>query len=119
MRRAANAAVLFLVALVVGAMIFPLILRARESANRTICANNFRSMGLAVHNFHATYGRFPNATVRCPTLPPEERLSWYVDLAGFEIQYTFRLDRNKPWNSPENLNPECCGMYGPTDQLGA
>ncbi len=113
MRRAVNVAVLFLIALVVGAIIFPTILRAREAANRTHCANNLRQMGLATHNFHDTYGRCPNATVRCPALAPEERLSWYVDLAPFVEQWGMEFDKNKVWNCPENLNPKCHGVDTP------
>jgi prepilin-type processing-associated H-X9-DG protein len=113
MRRAVNAAVLFLIALVVGAMIFPTILRAREAANRTHCANNLRSMDLAVHNFHDTFGRFPYATVRCPTLVPEERLSWYVDLMPFVEQEGMEFDKNKVWSCPENIRPKCHGVGTP------
>src|SRR6266851_4119669 len=118
MRRAVNVAVLFLIALVVGAIIFPTILRAREAANRTHCANNLRQMGLATHNFHDTYGRCPNATVRCPALAPEERLSWYVDLAPFVEQWGMEFDKNKVWNCPENLNPKCHGVDTPVTDLG-
>src|SRR5262245_40757048 len=50
------------------ALLLPAVQMARESARRSQCRNNFKQIGLAMHNYITTYN----------TLPPGTNNNWRV-----------------------------------------
>jgi prepilin-type processing-associated H-X9-DG protein len=72
-------------------------------ARRSQCCNNLKQIGIALHNYHDTYGSFPPAYIADDEGRPIH--SWRVLLLPFlenEALYEqYRFD--EPWNGPNNI----------------
>lgn len=67
--------------------------------------NNFKQLGIAVHNYASTYqDRLPLAALENDSLPPEKRLSWTVTLVPYIESGTVwsATDKSAGWDAPSN-----------------
>lgn len=136
MRPAVNVAVVVLMLLLCGGLLIPAIAKVRDASYRINCVKNLRCVGMAIQGYHEIYERFPAATARGTTLPPEQRLSWLlVVLPYIESQRVYsRMALDQPWDAEGNLfaaslscgvfqcprvfSPRSSAPYFPTTYLG-
>ena len=67
------------------ALLLPAVQAAREAARRIQCANNFRQIGVALHNYHTALQAFPPGMVYEDSNCPDQKVpeGTFYDGVGF------------------------------------
>jgi len=83
-------------------LMHPKVRGAREAARRSMCKNNLKNIGIALHQYHGVYDCFPPAYIADNKGQP--LYSWRVLLLPYldqeKLYQQFNLD--EPWDSPQN-----------------
>ena len=80
------------------ALLLPGVQAAREAARRVQCKNNLHQIGLALHNYHGAFGRFP------PQSTQGGFHGWAIFTLSFMERQNVRDKYNMAyrWNAPQN-----------------
>ncbi len=95
------------------ALLLPAVQAAREAARRMTCGNNLKQLGLAVHNYHDTYTKFPFGVQRDFKFPNGQP-SWNTNMLTWMVRVLPYMENKALHNKVDySLHPGNGGVNRP------
>lgn len=89
------------------ALLLPAVQQAREAARRSQCKNNLKQLGLALHNYHDNFNRFPSTIFSTAAWSGEEKGTYLVQILPY-------VDQAPLYNKINFRAPNIDGQTDPT-----
>jgi prepilin-type N-terminal cleavage/methylation domain-containing protein/prepilin-type processing-associated H-X9-DG protein len=90
--------VIAIIAVLIG-LLLPAVQKVREAAARMSCQNNLKQLGLALHNYHDAYSKFPpGQQVYCPNPPGCDGGTWMFGWVSVTLPFIEQDNIFKRWD---------------------
>lgn len=102
--------VIAIIAILIG-LLLPAVQKVREAAARANCQNNLKQMGLAIHNYHDTYGEIPYSRLDAGWTWATLILPYLEEKALFEQWRQTQTGNNDYYNAPASVRTKPVKVY--------
>ena len=109
------------------AMLLPAVQQVREAARRITCANNFKQIGFAVHNYESAHRTFPDGGLNwaasrtmqgsIPTNAPDQDWGWLYQILPYLEQNDLYANEDDAVVEKTAVSAYCCPSRRPPTVL--